>query len=170
MTKYDNKILILFHIFSFTFNLSVLPVLQLVLVLCLFQKNKRKYGGFDWLFSRVGTIQVLNNAVLVLADVVDLYQNVLRQIALSVLNEALGRRSMKNISTKYLIKAGKFILKNNCFTLKKQNIPPNSRDSFSTKFITTYIWIYIDVLQKIFFRNTIATISIVVYLNWPYCF
>ena len=55
------------------------------------------------------------NAVLVTADVVDLYPSIPHNIGLRALKEVLDKREQKKIPTEDLVQMADFVLKNNFF-------------------------------------------------------
>ena len=65
--------------------------------------------------NKVKNIDILNDALLVTADVVGLYPSILYEVGLRALGNALENRNYKEIPTENLIKMAEFFLKNDYF-------------------------------------------------------
>ena len=115
------------------------------------QKGKwyiRDSGHFLEKIKNISTL--LENAILVTADVVGLYPSIPHQPGLSALKEALESRSVKKISTENLIKMAKFVLKNNFFDCNSKVFQQISGTTIGTKFDPPYACIDMIELSKIF--------------------
>ena len=97
--------------------------------------------------ERIKNINTIpENAMLVTADVVDLYPSIPHEAGLGALKRALENRSVKKISTENLIKMAEFVLKNKVF----QQI---SRTAISTKFAPPYACIYMYRVEQDFLKT-----------------
>ena len=68
--------------------------------------------------NKIGQIgDILENAILVTADVVDLYPSIPHKTGLKALKNALDKRKQKHVPTEKLINMAEFVLKNNFFEL-----------------------------------------------------
>ena len=65
--------------------------------------------------NKVKNIDILNDALLVTADVVGLYPSILHEVGLRALRNALENRNYKEIPTENLTKMAGFFLKNDYF-------------------------------------------------------
>ena len=65
--------------------------------------------------NKVKNIDILNDALLVTADVVGLYPSILYEVGLRALGNALENRNYKETPTENLIKMAEFFLKNDYF-------------------------------------------------------
>ena len=93
---------------------------------------------------------ILNDALLVTADVVGLYPSIPHEAGLQALKEVLERRKDKKISTNDLVKMPPFVLKNNYFEFNgevKHKIPGTA---IATKFAPTYASIFMDEIETNF--------------------
>ena len=96
---------------------------------------------------------VPENAILVTADVVGLYPNILHQAGLKALKDALERRDIKKIHTEELVKMGEFVLNNNIFEFNSRAYQQKSGTDIGTKFAPPYACIYMDEVEQKFLET-----------------
>ena len=81
---------------------------------------------------------ILDNNILVTADVVGLYPSIPHKAELRTLQEVLDRREEKKTSTEDLVKMVEFMLNNNYFEFNGQVKHQISGTAISTKSVRTY--------------------------------
>ena len=102
---------------------------------------------------KIKNIDIPNDALLVTADVVGLNPSIPHEAGLSVLREALDKRTRKKIPTENLIKMAEFVLKNNIFEFDTEVYQQISGTAIGTKFAPPYACIFMDQLETKFLEN-----------------
>ena len=97
--------------------------------------------------SKIRNIDILNDALLVTADIVGLYPSIPHEAGLSTLREALDKRTCKEIPTENRIKMVKFVLKNTFFEFDTNLYQQISGTAIGIKFAPPYADIFIDQLE-----------------------
>ena len=118
------------------------------------QKGKsyiRDSGHFLEKIKNISTL--LENVILVTADVVGLYPSIPHQAGLSALKEALANRSVKKISTENLIKMAKIVLKNNFFDFNSKVFQQISGTAIGNKFDPPYACVDMDRVEQDFLET-----------------
>ena len=104
--------------------------------------------------EKIKTIgSVPENAILVTADVVDLYPNIPHQAGLKALKEALEKRDIKKIPTEDLVKIAEFVVNNNIFEFNSKDDQQKSGNAIGTKFAPPYDCIYMDEAEQKFLQT-----------------
>ena len=104
--------------------------------------------------EKIKTIgSVPENAILVTADVVDLYPNIPHQAGLKALKEALEKRDIKKIPTEDLVKIAEFVVNNDIFEFNGKDDQQKSGNAIGTKFAPTYDCIYMDEAEQKFLQT-----------------
>ena len=85
--------------------------------------------------------------LLVTADNVWFYPNILHEAGLQALKEALERRKNKKISTNNLVEMAAFVLKNNDFEFNEGGNHQISGSAIGTKFAPTYGSIFMEEIE-----------------------
>ena len=93
------------------------------------------------------------NAILVTADLVDLYLSIPHEAGLKALEEALENRNHKQISTDKLVKMAQFVLKNNFFKFNSDVFQKISGTAIGTKFAPPYACIFMDQIETGFLSH-----------------
>ena len=96
-----------------------------------------------------------DNALLVTADVVELYPNIPYQAGLIAFKEALDKRHLKKIPTDDMIKMAEFVLSNNFFEFTSDTFQQISWTAIGTKFALPYTCIYMDQIEQKFLATQI---------------
>ena len=103
--------------------------------------------------SKIKNIDILNDALLVTADVVGLYPSIPHEACLSALREALDKRTRKEMPTENLIKMAEFVLKNNFSEFDTNLYQQISGTAIGTKFAPIYACIFMDQTETKFLEN-----------------
>ena len=93
------------------------------------------------------------NAILVTADVVDLYPSIPHQAGLEALREALDKRKTHKVPTGKLFKMAEFVLKNNYFQFSDKVYQQISGTAIDTKFAPPYACIFMDQVESKFLQT-----------------
>ena len=107
-------------------------------------------GDFLKKIKNVGNIP--ENAILVTADVVGLYPNILHNAGLKALSNMLEVREHKAVSTEDLVKIASFVLENNYFKFNGDVKKQISGTAIDTKFALPCACIFIDGLKTKFLQ------------------
>ena len=107
-------------------------------------------GDFLKKIKNVGNIP--ENAILVTADVVGLYPNILHNAGLKALSNMLEVREHKAVSTEDLVKIASFVLENNYFKFNGDVKKQISGTAIGTKFAPPCACIFIDGLKTKFLQ------------------
>ena len=92
--------------------------------------------------EKIKTIgSVLENVILVTADVVGLYSNIAQQRGLKTLKEALPKRDIKKIPTEDLVNMAEFVLISNIFEFNNKAYHQKSGPAIRTKSAPPYVCI-----------------------------
>ena len=110
-------------------------------------------GDFIEKIKRIGNI--LEDAILVTADVVGLYPSISHELGLKALEAALEKRESIQISTSELVKMAKFLLQNNYSEFNGETKKQISGTAIGTKFAPPYACIFIDQVQIEFLKTQI---------------
>ena len=102
----------------------------------------RDSGDFIEKIKRISNI--LDDAVLVMADVVGLYPSIPHKLGLKALEEALEKRDSIQISASDLFKMAKFVFQNNYFEFNGETKQQISGTAIGTKFAPPYACIFMD--------------------------
>ena len=97
--------------------------------------------------------KILDNAILVTADVVGLYLSIPHNVGLRALKEALDKREQKKIPTEDLLQMAEFVLKNNFFEFNNQIKQQISGTAIDTKCAPTYACIFMDKMDTEFLET-----------------
>ena len=108
-------------------------------------------GDFIEKIKRIYNIP--DDAVLVTADVVKLYQSISYELGLKPLKEALEKRDSLHISTSDLVKMAKFVLQNNYFEFNGETKQQISGTAIGTKFAPPYACILMDQVESEFLKT-----------------
>ena len=108
------------------------------------------YKRFEWFYKKSDIPQ---DALLVTADVVELYPSILHEAGLKALKEALDKRGNRNIATNDLIRMAEFVLKNSYFQFNGQVKQQMSGIAIGTKFAPTYACIFVDDIERKFLKT-----------------
>ena len=93
--------------------------------------------------EKIKTIgSVLENVILVTADVVGLYSNIAQQRGLKTLKEALPKRDIKKIPTEDLVNMAEFVLNSNIFEFNNKTYHQKSGPAIQTKSAPPYACIW----------------------------
>ena len=93
--------------------------------------------------EKIKTIgSVLENVILVTADVVGLYSNIAQQRGLKTLKEALPKRDIKKIPTEDLVNMAEFVLISNIFEFNNKAYHQKSGPAIRTKSAPPYVCIW----------------------------
>ena len=103
--------------------------------------------------SKIENIDILNDALLVTADVVGSYPSTPHEKGLSALREALDNTTHKKIPTESFIKMTEFVLKNNVFEFDTNVYQQISGTAIGTKFAPPYACIFMDQFETKFLEN-----------------
>ena len=93
------------------------------------------------------------NAILVTADVVDLYPNIFHQAGLKALKKVLEKRDIKKIPTEDLVKIAEFVLNNNIFEFNSKAYRQKSGTAIGIKFTPPYACIYMGEVEQKFLKT-----------------
>ena len=96
---------------------------------------------------------ISDNTLIVTADVAGLYPSIPHEAGLRALEEVVGRREEKKISTEDLVKITEFVLKNNYFEFNGQVKHQISGTAIDTKFAPTYACILMDEIETTFLQT-----------------
>ena len=107
----------------------------------------------DFLKKIKNLASLLENAILVTADVVGLYPSILHETGLQALEGAPENRQRKQISTDKLVKMAEFVLKNNFFEFNNDVFQQISGTAIDTKFAMPYSYIFMDETGAKFLRT-----------------
>ena len=94
--------------------------------------------------------KVPDGAILVTADVVGLFPNILQENGLDALSEKLETFQDKKIANEDLLKMAKFVLKNNFFKFNSKTKQQISRTTIITKFAPPYACTFMDKVETEF--------------------
>ena len=94
--------------------------------------------------------KVPSNAILVLADVVDLYPSIPHEAGFQALYEKLEERAEKKISSSDLVNMAEFVLKNYYFEFDSKVKKQISGTAIGTKFAPPYVCIFMDKVEIAF--------------------
>ena len=108
-------------------------------------------GDFIKKIKNIGTIP--KDSILVTADVVGLYPSISHEAGLRALEKAPNSRTNKNVSTEDLVKMAKFVLKNNYFEFNGKVKQQISGTAIGTKFVPTYVCIFMDEVETSFLET-----------------
>ena len=108
----------------------------------------RDASGFRRKLNDLGKLP--ENAILVTADVVDLYPIIPHADGLEALSAKLGESKDKSIATEDLLQMGKFFLRNNFFEFDSKIKQQISGTAIGTKFAPSYLYIFMDKFEKYF--------------------
>ena len=107
----------------------------------------------DFLFKLKNLGKILENAFLVTADVVGLYQSIPHDEGLEVLRKQLNVFDNKSITTEDLVKMTEFVLKNKYFEFNSSVKHQISGTAIGTKFAPPYACIFMDYIGRDFLKN-----------------
>ena len=111
-------------------------------------------GDFTQKIKRISNI--LNDAILVPADIVELYPSIPHELGLKALEEALVKKPQStHISTSYFIKMAKFVLQNNSSELNGRTKQQISGTAIGTTFAPPYACIFMDQVELEFLKTQI---------------
>ena len=105
-------------------------------------------GDFLKKIKNIGKIS--EGAILVTADVVGLYPNILHGVGLEALRKRLNERETPRVPTEELIKMADFLLKNKFFEF---NGEVKRQKSGITKFASHYASIFMDAVKTKFLTS-----------------
>ena len=91
-----------------------------------------------------------SNAILVTADVVGLYSNILHEAGLEALYEKLEERVEKETPSSDFANIAEFVLKNNYFEFDSKVKKQISGTVIGTKFTPLYAYIFMDKVEREF--------------------
>ena len=89
-----------------------------------------------------------DNALLVTADVVEIYPNIPHSADLCLLERVFEKRINKQIETSELVKMADFALTNNYFEFSEKVYQQTSGTAIGTKFAPPYACIYMDEVEN----------------------
>ena len=95
------------------------------------------------------------------ADVVGLCLIILNKAGLKALKEVLDRREKKKFSIEDLVKMAEFVLKNNYFEFNGQVKHQILGTVIGTKFLPTYVCIFMDYIETKFLQTRILTFGVI---------
>ena len=98
---------------------------------------------------------IIDNAILVIADVVGLYPSIIHQGSLIALKEALGKWFLKRIPTVDLVKMAEFVWSSNFFVFNNDTFQQISWTTIGTTFAPPYTCIYMDQVEQNFLATQI---------------
>ena len=96
---------------------------------------------------------ILENTILVKADVVGLYPSIPQEVGLRALREGLNKRDEKTIPTEQLSKMAEVVLKNNYFEFGNKIKQQISGTAIRTKFTPPYACIFMNNLETKFLES-----------------
>ena len=103
------------------------------------QSGKSYIKDSGHFFEKIKTLgRIPDNAILVTADVVELYPSIHHQVGLIAHKEALDKSLSKKIPTDDLIKMAEFVLSNNFFEFNSDTFQQISGTAIGTKFAPPY--------------------------------
>ena len=109
-------------------------------------------GDFISTIKRLGSVP--ENAILVTADVVEVYPSIPLDVGLKALKkQAFDQREQKKIPTEDLLNMTEFVLKSNFFEFNGNIKQQISRTTIGTKCAPTYACLFMDELERDFLHT-----------------
>ena len=97
--------------------------------------------------------KILKGAILLTADIVELYPNIPHGLGLQSLKKRLNETGICKVPTEEIISMAEFVLKNNYFEFNEKVCKPISETATGTKFAPPYTCIFMDEIKTSFLKT-----------------